>query len=232
MLIHAHKPPVSIGTRFREVLHDEGVSGLILHAAQKAERALLHVERVAFYDTDLTQALVCLPPPPAAVEFIVATPHHLLHRHRATLEADFDLAPQEVQGRLARSHVALLSLHEGVVIAMLWLAFNAQKVSEIGRTMVLRPGEALTYNALTIPAWRGRGVNPHLSQFALHCAMQHGARRRINWRRLGNAPAMRVAAKLGDRLFAVVTTVRVLGVEQALVFGTHSARLLPLLQSA
>jgi GNAT superfamily N-acetyltransferase len=116
--------------------------------------------------------------------------------------------------------------HEGPV--------TGQRGGQIDTTMnmVLRPGEALTYNALTIPAWRGRGVNPHLSQFALHCAMQHGARRRINWRRLGNAPAMRVAAKLGDRLFAVVTTVRVLGVEQALVFGTHSARLLPLLQCA
>jgi hypothetical protein len=60
--------------------------------------------------------------------------------------------------------------------------------------------------------------------------MQQGARRRIIWRRLGDAPAVRVAAKLGDRLLAVVTAVRLLGFQQPLLFGTHSAQLLPLLQ--
>ena len=223
-------PPVNIWPRLREVLRDEGPGGLIIRAARKTRRAILQVERVAFYDTDLTQPFVGLRPLPVAVEFIVATPDDLLNRYEATLETDFGVEPRDVEQRLARSHIALLGLHQGVVISMLWLAFDAQRVSEIGRTMVLHPGEILTYNAVTVPAWRGCGVSPHLSLFALHFAMQHGARRHINWRRLGNAPAIRVAAKLGDRLLAVVTAVRLLGIQQPLVFGTHSAQLLPRLQ--
>ena len=223
---------MDFASRVQEVLRTEGFGGVVVRAIRKAESGVLRIERIAFYEYDLTRPAVGLRPPSIEVEFIVAMPDDLLKTHRATLEADFDIGPQEVRQRLARSHVALLALHDGVVIAMLWLAFNSQQVSEVGRQMVLRPGEVLTYNECTLAEWRGHGVSSHLNQFAHRFAMLHGACRRINWRRLGNAPAIRVANKLGDRPFAVVTTAMVLGVPQVLVFGAQSPQLLELLRPA
>jgi GNAT superfamily N-acetyltransferase len=217
-------PPMDFASRLQEVLRTEGFGGVVVRAIRKAESAVLRIEQIAFYEYNLTRPVVRLRPPSIEVEFIVAMPDDLLK--------DFDIGPQEVRQRLARSHVALLALHDGVVIAMLWLAFNSQQVSEIGRQMVLSPGEVLTYNECTLAEWRGHGVSPHLNQFAHRFAMLHGASRRINWRRLGNAPAIRVANKLGDRPFAVVTTAMVLGVPQVLVFGAQSPQLLELLRPA
>jgi hypothetical protein len=225
-------PRVGFGSRVQEVLRTEGLRGVLARALRKTLSAVLRIDRIAFYECKFTEPAVRLCPPSIAVEFIVAMPDDLLKVHREALEADFDIGPQEVRQRLARSHVALLGLCDGEVIAMLWLAFNSQRVAEVGREMVLRPGEALTYNEVTLAAWRGHGVSPHLNQFANSLAMLHGASRRINWRRLGNAAAIRVADKLGDRAFAVLTTATVLGVQQVLVFGRHTPELLQLLRPA
>ncbi len=233
MLSRKLAPPMAgFASRLQQIVRTEGVAGLIVRAMRKVQSAALRIETIAFYECDLTQPAVRLRPPSIEVEFIVAMPDDLLKEHRATLEADFDIGPQEVRMRLARSHVALLALHDGVVTAMLWLAFNSQRVSEVGREMVLGPGEVLTYNECTLAEWRGHGISPHLNQFAHAYAMLRGAHRRINWRRLGNAPAIRVADKLGDKSFAVVTTAMVLGIRQALVFGTQTPRLLQLLRPA
>jgi GNAT superfamily N-acetyltransferase len=148
-----------------------------------------------------------------------------MHRHSNVLAGSFALTPQEVARRLAHAHSGLLALHQGQVVAMAWLAFNVQAVVEIDRTLRLRPGESLSYDEFTLPAWRGMGINPRLNQFADGCAREHGAGRRITWRRLCNAPAVRVAEKLGHRQFCVATTVRVLGIDHAWVLGLHAPEL-------
>lgn len=217
-------------SRMREVLRSEGPGGFIMRALGKTVRPLVWFERVAFYEVDLTQPSVRLSGATGEVEFMVATPDDLLKLHSVTLAADFGMSPQTVELCLARSHVALLCLHAGVLVAIVWLAFNAQMVSEIGRSMQLGPGEVLSYNAVTHPACRGRGIGPQLSLFADEYARQHGASRRIIWRRLDNAPAVRVADKLGQRLFAVATAVRVRDVPHAFVLGLNSEKLRPLFQ--
>ena len=227
-----HAPHTHLGQRLQEVLRHEGSAGLIARVARRLKKGIVQFERVAFYDSDLTQSLVDLPPLADAVEFVAATPYDLLTRYRACLEADFGLGRLELSRRSACSHVALLGLHEGVVVAMLWLAFNEQSVSEIGRTMVLHEGEVLTYNEFTSPEWRGRGISPRLNQFAQEFALKRHATRRINWRSIGNTPAIRVANKLEDRLFATVATVRVFGVRHAFVFGAQAPQLAPLLRAS
>ena len=113
MLSRKLAPPIGFASRVQSVLRKEGLRGLMTRAIRKAETAVLRFERIAFYEYDLTQPQVRLRPPSLEVEFIVAMPDDLLKSHRATLEADFDLGPQELRQRLAKSHVALLALHDG-----------------------------------------------------------------------------------------------------------------------
>jgi len=227
-----HWPLISPARRIIQVCRDEGVVGLIARVVARTVRPLVWVERVGFYDSDLSTLGADAPPVPGLpVEVRPATRAELLGRHRDALEFEFGVAPADIEQRLARSHVAMIALHQGQLVAMVWLAFNAQQVSEVGRVMRLRAGEFLTYNEATLPEWRGRGISPHLNQCAGDYARRHGATRRITWRRLGNTAAVRVATKLHDRLFAVVTTVRLFGKDRALVFGLGSTEL-PLLLPA
>jgi GNAT superfamily N-acetyltransferase len=219
-------------SRVRETLRVEGPVGLIGRVLCRVARAFVCVEHVDFYDHNLSAAPVGTRPSRIDLRCQVASRDDLLEIYRPALDADFGLDADELKRRIARSHLALLGIHQDAVVGIVWLAFNYQAVSEIGRTIVLRPGEVLTYNGFTLPKWRGCGISPALSQFASQVARHRGATRRINWRRVNNGPAVRVAVKLRDRFFARVTTVRVLGVSQALVFGLNSTALRPLLQSA
>ncbi len=197
---------------------------------------LLWVERVAFFEADLTQGTLLLPALPIEVEIemelSVATPHELRGRYRKALEGDFAIAATELNRCIEQGHLALLATRQGVPVAMTWLAFDAQQISEIGRTMQLRRGEALSYNEFTLPTWRGRGIGPRLNHFADAVARQHGVTRRITWRKLANAPALRVAQKLGHRRFAIVTTLSIAGAAHRFVFGLTAPGLPPLLPAA
>jgi hypothetical protein len=216
-------------SRLRDMLRNDGSGSLITRGLRKTVGSVLWFERVAFYEADLSRKPVQLSPLGVDVYFIVATADELFNC-RAVLEKNFDLKPQEVERRLENGHVALLAMHDGRVVAMLWLAFHSQRVSEIGKTMMLRPGEVLAYNEETLLAWRGYNISPHLNQFADAYARQRSARRRINWRRLCNAPALRVAEKLEDRRFSVATTIHVMGTPRTFVVGLNSDELLPLVR--
>ncbi len=216
--------------RMAGVLQREGMRGIARRLVERTVRPLIWVERIGFYDSDLpdlpAQAMRGFP-----AEVRPARPDELLQRFSRPLEDDFGVTPDDAAQRIAREHVTVIAVHEGQLIGMLWLAFNGQRVSEVGREMKLRPGEFLTYNESTLPAWRGRGVSPCMNRCAEGFARRHSAARRITWRRLGNTAAVRVAAKLHDRLFAVVTTVRLLAHDHAIVLGLRNAALPALVSS-
>ena len=219
-------PTVNLGRRVARVWRKEGLPGLVDRIVARTVRPLFWIERVGFYDSDLSDGREGFDAlPPLSVDVRPAMAHELIGRFRKTLLKDFGVTPEDAARRVAKSHVAMIAVHDDQLIAMLWLAFNEQQVSEVGRTMQLRAGEFLTYNEATLPAWRGRGISPYLNRCAETYARRRAAERRITWRRLGNAAAVRVATKLHDRLFAVVTTVRILGKDRAMVFGLKAAGL-------
>jgi GNAT superfamily N-acetyltransferase len=217
--------PGTVLSRVRRIVRKDGLMGLVARALRVSVDSIVSIRRVAFLDVDLTQAAVRLPPPSVGVQFVVAEASDLTGRFRASLQLDFDLGPQEVGHRLAHSHIAVVAVHQGRLAAIVWLAFNEQEASEIGQTIRLQPAEVLTYNEVTHPSWRGRGIMLHLNLFADEYAKQRATRRRITWRRCNNAPAMRVSEKLGHRLFAVVTTVHVMRSARPFVFGLKSAEM-------
>jgi len=220
-------PMEGIGRRAARVWRKEGLAGVADRIVTRTIRPLFWIERVGFYDSDLRDddRGADARPPRLSVDVRPAMAHELIGRFRVTLHKDFGVTREDAAQRVARSHVAMIAVHDDKLIAMLWLAFNEQQVSEVGRTMQLRAGEFLTYNEATLPAWRGRGISPYLNRCAETYARHRAAERRITWRRLGNPSAVRVATKLHDRLIAVVTTVRLFGKDRAMVFGLNAAGL-------
>lgn len=181
------------------------------------------VERIAFYELGIEEASVRRTAPPFDIDFVVPTPDELHAKFRDPLAEGFRLGPAKIRRRLSRSHVAVLALRGTAPVAMVWLSFTDQEVSEIGRTLVLRPHEVLTYDEFTLPAWRGKGISPALNQFADEYAARRNATRRITWRSVGNAPAIRVAEKLGHKLLTVATTLRIASRWHPFVLGLDSA---------
>jgi GNAT superfamily N-acetyltransferase len=214
---------VPVRRRIVEVWRQAGLRGIARRLARRLIGPVVWLERVAFYDSNLdqhdTQPLAAAT---VSLECRLATAHDLFVRHREAFATGFELHRADIEQRLAHGHLAIIALHDDELIGMVWLAFDAQRVSEVGKQMVLRPGEFLTYNEGTLPAWRGRGVSPHLNRYA--------ERRRLTWRRLANRSGVQVATKLRDRRFATVTTVRLMGREQALVLGLGSAELAALMR--
>lgn len=169
------------------------------------------IDHVAFFESDIgpdatgSDALSC------DIECVVPSADEVLAKYLGSLTTDFHLEPARVEERLLRSHVVVLAKCEGIPVSMLWLGFVEQWVSEIGRTLVLKPHEMLTYDEFTLPAWRGRGISPSLNRFADAYGAGRMATRRITWRNISNGPAVRVAEKLGHRATTVATTVRIAG---------------------
>lgn len=180
---------------------------------------VLWIKRVAFFEASLESHHIDRKSQALGLHFEVPSASELLATHGSMLNANFQLSPETVMDRLSRGHVAALAIGAAGPVAMVWLAFEQQKVSEIDRALVLAPHEVLTYDEHTLPAWRGKGISPALNRFADAYAAQRGATRRITWRRVGNAPAMRVAEKLGHRVIAVATAVRLFGRWCPWVFG-------------
>lgn len=62
--------------------------------------------------------------------------------------------------RLAAGHVALLLLHDDVVMHVSWIARTALRVDELGCTLRMPADVVCVYDVVTADAWRGRGVYP------------------------------------------------------------------------
>ena len=115
--------------RILEVLRDEGVADVCRRVLPRLWRRLFVTERAAFYDVDLTCARKLITP---MVDIrLVVVLGDLVSRFGPELAANFLLEPGDTAQRVARSHVAALALHEGSLVAMLWLAFQAQHASRV-----------------------------------------------------------------------------------------------------
>lgn len=197
----------------------EGLPAALLAFLRSTIGRAIWIERVAFFEASIEPPATGMEFRTPGLTFVVPNADELPAKYGGTLNANFRLSPQRLMDRLSRSHVAVLAVGATGPVAMVWLAFDRQEVSEIGRVLVLAPHEVLTYDELTLPAWRGKGIGPALNRFADTYAAQRGATRRITWRRVGNAPAMRVAEKLGHSVIAVATAMRLFGKWCPLVFG-------------
>lgn len=92
-----------------------------------------------------------------------------------TLARLTDLDPNELQARLQAGHRPYLGYLAGVPVAYGWVATRHAASGELGLDFNLPAHHRYLWDFATLPAWRGRGIYPHLLQAILRCEMSQAA---------------------------------------------------------
>src|SRR6266436_5831379 len=105
-------PAGGIGRRVALVWRKEGLPGVVDHIVARTVRPLFWIERVGFYESDLSDQRGPDPRPPRlSADVRPAMAHELLGPFRATLEKDFGVTTDDAAQRVAKSHVAMIAVH-------------------------------------------------------------------------------------------------------------------------
>lgn len=186
--------------------------------ARRAARKLLspltrmvRVRRVLFFAGDVGEREgTPVHDGPQGIRLFVAQRHEML-AFAPQLMGELELSEQEFDRRAARGDTLLLATRGQRAVSMLWMTFNPQAVGEMGSLLRPRPGEFITFHAMTVPDHRGLGLSTALNRLAQSYAGSHGAVRQLAWRESRNRPALRVAEKLGQKCVASAVAVWVFG---------------------
>ena len=107
-----------------------------------------------------------------------------------------DLDQAEVAARVAGGHRPYLAWLGAEPVAYGWVAGAGATIGELGVAFALPRGDRYLWDFATLPAWRGRGVYPHLLRgiIAAHLASTSGLIRTFGeaGSKVGTAPAKTV----------------------------------------
>lgn len=84
------------------------------------------------------------------------------------------LAPDEVSGRLAAGNRCYVARLGGEAVGYGWVADGGAAIGELDLAFRLEAVDRYLWDFVTLPAWRGRGLYPHLLQAILRA--EDGAR--------------------------------------------------------
>lgn len=113
--------------------------------------------------------------------------------------------------RLEEGKIACVVLHEGRIASYCWVALKKAKIGEIGREIHLREGEVYLYDAMTFPAFRGKGFYPAILSHILRYVQEEGFQRALIFTLRSNQASVRGIEKCGFRLFQRITLIQFLG---------------------
>jgi GNAT superfamily N-acetyltransferase len=142
----------------------------------------------------------------AQIDFRIPSPTEVAS-YLDELQLHFGLSAGQISERFEHGNKIIVALHAGQVVAMLWMAFDQQVISEVGSILVLGDDDFVTFHAVTLPAWRNIGLSTALNCAAYEHAVTLNRRVQWAWRSTGNRQALRVAAKLGQTPVCIITAV-------------------------
>ncbi len=87
------------------------------------------------------------------------------------------LVSEELVTRLRDGHRPYVAFLNEIPVAYGWAAVRQASIGELGLTFSISAANRYLWDFKTIPAWRGRGIYPHLLQTILKLQMQAGANR-------------------------------------------------------
>ena len=160
--------------RAREIVRWEGALGLLRRAVRRALHPIFRVQRLLFFELDLTQPLPKLNAR-VPLEMRMASNEDLDTFVAALAELGVDAAG--ARRRLARGDLLTLAISEGTLVNVGWITFSSPYIDEIAAVLELQPGESCGYQAMTHPSWRGLGIQPAAALFRNECqrARMHAA---------------------------------------------------------
>lgn len=182
----------------------------LLKKTRRHAASVLRVEHVRFFSKDTAYRDVGRPDSLARISFTLPSKAEIL-QHQDELATRFKLPSALLLKRLAAGNQAILASQDQHIIAMLWLAFDSQFVAEAGMTLTMRPNEFVTFNAVTLPEWRCRGLSTALNQAAYEYCAELGRTVQLTWRSTANKSALRVAEKLQQKPVGQMCCVWLLG---------------------
>lgn len=193
------------------VLRQDGPRLFLTKLWRRLTYGILRRERLIFFSNDVPLTPLALPDElTQAFGFVLVDAVNIGMYRRQLVEA-FQLPARVVDRRITDGKQIMLALDGEQVVAMVWMAFETQPVDEIGLKLRLLGGEFLTFDAVTLRPWRGRGLSQALNRLADNHALDLGMTRHLAWRSATNAAALRVAERLGQQRIAEATSVWLFG---------------------
>jgi GNAT superfamily N-acetyltransferase len=202
--------------RVNQILRWEGLGGLARRLSTRVFRSLIRVEHVLFFETDLARPL----PPvttrvPVDIRVVGAAD---LEAFAAELDG-IGLRPAEVRQRLELGDVPVIATSGGILAHIQWISFRAPEVTEIDRALLLEPGRACVYEAVTLPEWRGHGIGPAVGRVSREYERERGYTHHVSWIGAGNVQSLRMIKKLDHRLTRSVWAIRTIGTARPVLLG-------------
>src|SRR5262249_46314956 len=206
--------------RAQEVLRAQGARRFLLLALKKLWglcRSVLEIRRFFFFENDLTQPLPLLP------ARLPLTIRPLRGEEVETFAAAFraqGLAPEIVHRWLAQGETCILALAGERLVNFAWIICStAVWLGEIGVTLCLAPGECYGHNFVTVPEWRGQGINPAVGSFLLHYERSRGCSRNLFYVLADNRASLQSIAKLPSTRTKTLWSIRVRGRKRPFILG-------------
>lgn len=207
----ASRQPERAASGLWTVLRQDGLWLFLTKLWRRLTYGVLRRERLIFFSNDVPLAPLDLPDDiTRSFGFVLVDAVNIGMYRRQLVEA-FLLPARVVDRRIADGKQIMLALEGEKVVAMVWMAFETQPVDEIGLKLRLLSGEFLTFDAVTLRPWRGRGLSQALNRLADNHAMDLGMTRHLAWRSANNAAALRVAERLGQQRIAEATSTWLFG---------------------
>ncbi len=112
-----------------------------------------------------------------------------------------------IKRRLTRGDAVAVAFVGKELAAYTWVTFTEVWISEIRRTLVLREDEAVQFDTLVMPRWRGRGLQYGLTRPVLQNLAQREYRRTLAWVNLFNQRSMKNQIRQGKRRISTIISV-------------------------
>jgi len=117
-----------------------------------------------------------------------------------------------VEERMQRGDLAALILaNDEELVAYSWTTFGDVWLPEVGATLPLRHDEAVRFDSMMMPRWRGRGFNYILSIPISRYLHDQGYRRTFSWVHVLNRRSLKTQLRQGKRKVAIIVSSPVLG---------------------
>jgi GNAT superfamily N-acetyltransferase len=108
---------------------------------------------------------------------------------------------------MKRGDLVALAFAGEEVAAFGWTTFKDALVREVGATRPLHPDEAVQFNSLVMPHWRGSGLADAITGPVLRYPAEHGCRRILSWIHALNTRLIKTVLRQGKHQVATILVV-------------------------
>ena len=185
-------------------------------AAWKLLEPFFNVQHIFVFDLALASQLSASNhslPPEIAVRI-------LLKPYESELDEIFNFLAQAglprrtAAGRLKRGDLLAVATVKKTMAAYTWATFSRAWIAEARRFLPLRDDQAVQFDTLVMPSWRGKGLHYAITVPVLQCLAKLGYKQTLTWVNVRNIRSTRTQLSLGKRRIAAIESSPILGMSR------------------